>query len=460
MAQASVSAPEIIEDHGPDLDDDDFMTVSYSRPKKRPGKRPRLASNLGADKNTDKSSSYESDPSISSPYQNRNLDLIITPIEKHKSFKDVSPAILANAIKAVAINPVERILPIQQGKAILVKCKNIKQLRAILQLSNIGNLHVKVEKKTTGLKGVISNVPLEMTEKEIVDELKLQGVTSAKRISKTVKNDNPDNGNNARVTIPLCSVLLTFNRASLPDKITMYFQFFMVKQYIPWVTRCFKCQRYGHGISQCRSKVRCVRCGENHTFEECKRKEDRTCVNCGGKHSAAYNGCIAAKKAKKIQQLKIQNNITYAQATKFFVENGQANENNVNKPIPVIDNHPSIPPTNTTTPMTKTKTPQSEIRNPDQNHPSDPPPSIQTQNNQPSQLPGPSREIPREEHNDESRRTENNFANANNEQIIELISHLIFLFTDRYSKKDVINIVEATAQRLLNIKANTNNEGQ
>ena len=40
------------------------------------------------------------------------------------------------------------------------------------------------------------------------------------------------------------------------------------------------------------------------------------CCNCGGDHSAAYQGCEAQIKAKEVQKYKVQNKVTYAEAIK------------------------------------------------------------------------------------------------------------------------------------------------
>ena len=66
--------------------------------------------------------------------------------------------------------------------------------------------------------------------------------------------------------------------------------------------------------------MRCVRCGEPHTFEQCPKKDNPGCPNCGEAHSAAYNGCKEAKKANQIQKIKCENKLSYAQATKVWGE--------------------------------------------------------------------------------------------------------------------------------------------
>ena len=145
-------------------------------------------------------------------------------------------------------------------------------------------------------------------------------LTAVKRMTKRVKNgeDKDQMETNESKQIPLTSVILTFSTSTLPTSIRMCYQIKLVKLYIPKVVRCFKCQRFGHGAAACRSNMRCVRCGESHKFEECAKKDTPKCVNCGGEHSAAYNGCTQAKKAKQVQHIKITEKITYAQASQIW----------------------------------------------------------------------------------------------------------------------------------------------
>ena len=86
---------------------------------------------------------------------------------------------------------------------------------------------------------------------------------------------------------------------------------FTVRKYINKeniVTRCTKCQKFGHQYKNCNQKnYTCVRCGGNSCGQICE-KDTRSCVNCKGNHSAAYKGCTVYKaqqtKAEKEQLLK------------------------------------------------------------------------------------------------------------------------------------------------------------
>ena len=113
-------------------------------------------------------------------------------------------------------------------------------------------------------------------------------------------------------------IVLTFNRATLPESVHAAFISCPVRPYIPSPRRCFKCQKYGHGTQSCRGRPTCAYCARaDHTSDDCK-KEQMKCSNCGEPHPAYSRACPAFKKEKEIIKLKVTENITYAEAKKRF----------------------------------------------------------------------------------------------------------------------------------------------
>ena len=176
------------------------------------------------------------------------------------------------------VGAVKLVKPISGGK-FLINCSSQKQVKLLLSTTSICNVDVTC--KTGGPvspRGVISGVMEDITETDLLKFLKKSHKVSAvQRIT------------SGRDKSPTTSVILSFSTQSLPAEVTLGYQVFKVKQYIPRVPRCFKCCRFGHLAASCRSKVRCVRCGGEHTFENC-HVHDPVCCNCGGAHSAAYGG--------------------------------------------------------------------------------------------------------------------------------------------------------------------------
>ena len=79
------------------------------------------------------------------------------------------------------------------------------------------------------------------------------------------------------------------------------------------IMQCYNCQCFGHSAKACRSKQKCLICGENHSHKGCPRRESRkpTCANCNGPHVASYKGCPKYKK-QAFGQHVVNNQRTYA----------------------------------------------------------------------------------------------------------------------------------------------------
>ncbi|XP_071502058.1 uncharacterized protein [Diadema antillarum] len=209
------------------------------------------------------------------------------------------------------IGEVEKMYKVKEKRVLKIVCKDKKQMKKALEMSELAGVSVKVERiqsKVVGSKGVIHRVDEQITEEELQELLKDQGVMQVKRFKKRVEG----------VLGPTPSVLLFFDTQQMPASITFLYQTYRVHEYVAPLTRCFQCQQFGHVKSQCRGKIRCVRCGDNHHFEECQTKDNPKCFRCKENHSAAYQGCIYYKEAKEIQTLKLENKVSYAQAAKQY----------------------------------------------------------------------------------------------------------------------------------------------
>ena len=79
------------------------------------------------------------------------------------------------------------------------------------------------------------------------------------------------------------------------------------------VMQCYNCQCFGHSAKTCRSKQKCLICGENHSHKGCPSRESRKprCANCNGPHVASYKGCPEYKK-QAFRQHVVNNQKSYA----------------------------------------------------------------------------------------------------------------------------------------------------
>ena len=79
-----------------------------------------------------------------------------------------------------------------------------------------------------------------------------------------------------------------------------------VEEYIPGDRRCINCLQFGHNSKNCRSQMRCAKCGgEGHKAPECTN-ETPVCPHCKGDHGPTARECEINKNKKKQKNDKIK----------------------------------------------------------------------------------------------------------------------------------------------------------
>ena len=169
-------------------EDDNTFEKAMSPNQKRKLKRKRKSSSLIENLTTvypNSSKSDNPDAPFQTPMkqatntnpQQTNLQILLVPIEKTKNFRNTSPLVIAKSIQTAS--GTEPAYVKQYPNSILVTCRHVKQFRQLQQIQKIGNIDVKITEKEKGVKGVIYGVPLEISESDILKELKSQKVTAA-----------------------------------------------------------------------------------------------------------------------------------------------------------------------------------------------------------------------------------------------------------------------------------------
>lgn len=216
-----------------------------------------------------------------------------------------------------------RLAKVLRDGNLLIMCSNEEQRERACRMREIGNKVIsarRVEKRFMWNRGVIWAIPVEVTMDEIKANVKGGKVKDARRLQTFrdgIKQDSE-------------SVMLEFEDEILPNKVTLGYMTYNVREFVPKPMRCFNCQRFGHSASTCKRKRRCARCGEDRDYEQCRKEIQPKCCNCGGSHSVASGGCEVMKRQVEIQQIRVQNKISYADAVKMVNVRGESDEENVN----------------------------------------------------------------------------------------------------------------------------------
>ena len=270
-------------------------------------KRPRQSDSENSDENTD------INPTNKKPKANTSIDkwtkyYIIESVAKEGATLDKLSPFAVNKYITNYVGEVASVNKLRSG-SLLVEASTKKQSEKIQNLTHFNQIRLQVSPHNSlnSKKGVIRCADFKgMTEDDLQEELKYQGVTHVNRI-KITKNGKKENTN---------TFILTFDTHELPKTIKAGYLRLAVSQYIPNPLRCFKCQKFGHHKDKCRSKMTCQICSEEgHDSRDCGK--DPKCVNCEGKHTSNSKDCPAWKKQKNIIKIKIEKNISFPEARRL-----------------------------------------------------------------------------------------------------------------------------------------------
>lgn len=123
--------------------------------------------------------------------------------------------------------------------------------------------------------GVVKNIELDLSKKELIDSIKSPtAVSNVRRLKRR--------GEGGIGWTDSESVRIGFSGAYLPSYIYIYDIQVKVEPYLFPVTQCSRCWRFGHTVKMCPSKrIYCSKCGGKH--ENCNTTTFK-CINCSNDH--------------------------------------------------------------------------------------------------------------------------------------------------------------------------------
>ena len=228
-------------------------------------------------------------------------------------FQNISP-FKANR-EIVSICGCEPKIRPQDDGTLLVEVSSLEQSEKLLKMKSL------VGRKVTCFPHPIHNqcrgviyAPelLSLDTEEIQQELNEQNVVKVVRMRKKVGDQ----------TIPLATLILTFETHKLPNSIKAGWLSFKVRPYIPSPLRCFHCQMFGHSIHKCKKKINqepavCPNCGKQ-AHGNCT--EPAACVNCGEPHPSSSKNCMKFILEKEVQTIKVLEKVSFKDARKKALE--------------------------------------------------------------------------------------------------------------------------------------------
>lgn len=162
-------------------------------------------------------------------------------------------------------------------------------------------------------KGIARRVDFDITEKELLECCNVDGnieILSVKRLNRKVINDKVVSYE------PTGTVLFTFKGVRLPRAVHFYNLSHNISVYVPPVTQCFRCLRYGHTRTNCKGKERCFNCGEPKHLEDNEEFTcSMSCYFCKEVHKSTSKICPEYNRQKNIKELMAFENLTFFEAS-------------------------------------------------------------------------------------------------------------------------------------------------
>lgn len=172
---------------------------------------------------------------------------------------------------------------LSSGKdCVLLWANKLEVAQSAMKLTSLAECDIVVSCAALGsFRAAISGVSVTFSEEDIVEELKDQGVTSARKFG-----SSRDSSGSLRL---VGKVLLTFSSPP-PEQVFLVYRHHIVTLEAARPLICFRCQRLGHIAAQCKKEKACRNCGaSDHLAKICKNQTK--CINCGGLHASGSNKC-------------------------------------------------------------------------------------------------------------------------------------------------------------------------
>jgi len=257
-----------------------MMTSENKKPNKN--KRP-----CTEDSDSTEGENNSHQPSIAFP-----RFLVIQSTEQNFKMTSLSPFVISKTLQSIAGEP-KSVKKLRSGD-LLVEVVKASHSNNLLNTTSFFGHPCKcfAHNSLNTSRGVIRCPDLAgVSETEIVDELKTQHVTGARRIK--IKRNGQ--------YIQTNTIILTFGIPFLPSFLNIGYLRTKVSIYIPNPLQCYNCFKFGHNEKNCKVAEICPKCNTNgyeHNEADCSKP--LSCVNSSEPHSARSRDCKAWKIEKEV----------------------------------------------------------------------------------------------------------------------------------------------------------------
>jgi len=268
-----------------------------------------------------------SDPNLSAPsnassflsslrYNNKDRPPFLVQVQSTLESSPPHPLHISRILSQILPRDILEIRKLGLGK-VIVQLNSYETANRLVNNKSLtaSNLKAFIPSYRVLRTGVVRDIPqdvsLETLKESISSPIKILEIH---RLNRRLKS-----GNDIQY-VPSRTLCIKFSGQVLPRFIYFYNCRYPVSPFIPKTRICFSCFRIGHLSKSCKSRPRCLHCGEpqHTTAENCPSKHlPVKCINCGGDHLATSHDCPKVLHHKTALSLASTENIPLAEASRL-----------------------------------------------------------------------------------------------------------------------------------------------
>lgn len=227
------------------------------------------------------------------------------------------PFLIRKSVEKLLGVKVSEAYPEKKGISYVIKLRNKKQIETLKSMTQLDDgFAIKIENhpRLNSSKCVIScSESTEYSDAEILEELKDQGITGIRRITRPSREGTD--------RIPTPTIILTIEGTVIPPNVDFGWIRCRTRPYYPSPMLCFECFEYGHTRARCQKTTpTCGHCSGDHANTPAQPcQENQYCKHCkNDSHPVSSRKCPSYEKENEIQHIMVDSGIGYPAARRAY----------------------------------------------------------------------------------------------------------------------------------------------